>query len=125
MEASPSLYDNPEAKARIVKEAMSAKLPDAAFMIFMFNVRHLRSHSPFYPIDPRTVLKGHFPDSEIADACRRADALLKDAYKAGDDALSHRFSSAEIAARMEAKHPGFSYKSYHDTLDNGCFLACW
>lgn len=117
--------DSTGERARVEKEALYAELLDAAFTIISYNTFHSQFGPPPHPrpIDLRMTLKDRFSESEIGDAGRRVNALLKDAYQAGDDLLSKRFTHAEIATGLRERHPGFSDKCYDDTFNQGCFMA--
>jgi hypothetical protein len=117
--------DSTGQRARVEKEALNAKLFDAAFMIISYNTFHSR-FGPLphpHPINAGMILKDRFSESEISDGCRRASSLLQDAYQAGDDFLSKRSTHAEIANGLRQKHPGFSDRCYDDTFHQGCFMA--
>ena len=116
--------DSTGERARVEKEALNARLIEAAFTIISYNTFHSR-FGPLphpRPIDP-IILKDRFSESEISEACHRVSALLKDAYQAGDDFLSKRFAHAEITDWLRERHPGFSDKCYDDTFRQGCFMA--
>lgn len=117
--------DSTGERARVEKEALNAQLFDAAFTIMSYNTFHSQ-FGPLphpRPIDLGMILRGRFSESEISNASRRVSALLKDAYQAGDDLLSKRFTYAEIANGLRDRHPGFSDKCYDDTFNQGCFMA--
>jgi hypothetical protein len=117
--------DSAGERARVEKEALNAKLFDAAFTIIFYNTFHSRFGPPPHPrpIDLRILLKDRFSESEIGDACRRVSALLQDASQAGDDLLSKRSTYEEIANGLRKRHPGFSDQLYDDTIYRGCILA--
>jgi hypothetical protein len=54
---------------------------------------------------------------------RRVSALLQDAYDTGDALLRKRSTYTEIVQRLQQSHPGFSEKTYEDTISIGCFGA--
>ncbi|WFP61662.1 hypothetical protein [Mesorhizobium sp. WSM4904] len=68
-------------RARIAGEAIVAHLLDAAFAVVSYNDFHRRfgplPHPP--PID-LDILRHRYSWGEISEACRKARALLQDAY---------------------------------------------
>lgn len=114
------------ARAKVLTEALSAKLLDAAFAIIYYNSQQQvgpRAEQQQLPIDLRVLRRNRFSEVEIDDARRRVRALLQDAYQAGEDALSNRLRHSEIVDRLRQGHPGFSDNCYKRTIHQGCFLA--
>jgi hypothetical protein len=126
---TPNMHEGVEqlrtaARARVESEALNAPLPDAVFAIISYNGFYRRFGPLPQPLPMELdVLRDRFSEGEINDACRRVNALLGDAYQAGEDLLSKRSTYAEIVHRLRQSHPGFSDKCYDDTISQGCFMA--
>lgn len=112
-------------RAAIVEKARKSTLLDGVFSILLYNRFRSRLGPPPYaaPVEVGEVYP-EYADAELIEACTRASNLLNSAYEVGDRLIATHFkNSGEVRAELAATHPGFSDRSYEETINYGCFQA--
>jgi hypothetical protein len=112
-------------RQRVIEEARLLPLLDGVFFVLLYE-QHRRELGP-RPHARSLELAEVFPlvaVVQLEEARVRAAKLLASAYAAGDSLLTAKFdNSTEVRDRLAAEHPGFSAKSYDETVHFGCFQA--
>lgn len=112
-------------RERVIDEARRLPLLDGVFSVLFYN-RHRRGLGrPPHALP--IVLAEVFPaatETDLAEVSDRVTSLLSSAYRFGDALLAHNFTNYEATKEtLAAEHPGFSAKSYEETINYGCFQA--
>ena len=108
-----------EVRERVLQEAKTLRLLDAALLIIRFNKSTNSAHT-VPDILPSEVF-GQLDEGEYQDASVRVTALLSMTGRVG--AAFHKYDGAEPleteVAAMKLNHPGFSEKSYEVVVWDG------